>query len=83
MFCKRNKLFNELYDIQLWAKDYFRAAISSTLFYTKDAITYGQLLKREEHLVNAISHMKAFLDQAQGWYLLWCRTRSFQKLFRN
>ncbi|XP_065220499.1 zinc finger FYVE domain-containing protein 26 isoform X2 [Planococcus citri] len=66
IYCKKNDLFNELYEIQKWSKDYYRAAISCTQFYTKGATTYAQLGKKEEHLRLAICHLKLSMGQAEG-----------------
>lgn len=66
MHCSKNKNFEILYEIQLWIKDYFRAAISCTLFYKSQATTYAQLAKNEEHLLTAISHFELFLKQTEN-----------------
>lgn len=50
-------------------RDYFRAAISCTMFYTGGATTYAQLGRNEEHIQNAILHLEACLKQPEGkWY---------------
>lgn len=61
MFCERNNYLEVLYNIQLWIKDYVRAAMTSIMFYLHDAHSYSELTGRDEHLHNALSHFEAAL----------------------
>ncbi|CAG5123692.1 unnamed protein product, partial [Candidula unifasciata] len=62
----KQKYFNTLYHVQLFMKDYIRAAMTCiTHFYQRGATSYLDLSGRLQFLFTAQHHLEAYLDPGQ------------------
>ncbi|XP_063235572.1 zinc finger FYVE domain-containing protein 26 isoform X2 [Bacillus rossius redtenbacheri] len=59
---ERQKLLNVLYQLQLFMKDYVRAAMTCIRFYLGGARSYSDLAANQESLRDAKKHLEANLD---------------------
>ena len=64
VYCSGNRHFEALYEMQLWLKDYYRAALSCTMFYKMEAKSYVELEKNKHQLHTAISHFEMAASRA-------------------
>ncbi|CAD6209197.1 GSCOCG00003776001-RA-CDS [Cotesia congregata] len=58
---ERKQLFNTLYQLQLFMKDYVRAAMTCIRFYVIDASSYADICMRSHFLLDAQRHLEAEL----------------------
>ncbi|BFZ12118.1 hypothetical protein BsWGS_15157 [Bradybaena similaris] len=62
----KQKYFNTLYHMQIFMKDYIRAAMTCiTHFYQRGATSYLDLIGRLQFLITAQHHLEAYLDPGQ------------------
>ncbi|XP_059142669.1 zinc finger FYVE domain-containing protein 26-like, partial [Physella acuta] len=62
----KEKYFSTLYHVQLFMKDYIRAAMTCiSHFYQRDARSYLDLSERLQFLLVAQQHLQAYLDPGQ------------------
>ncbi|XP_034940006.1 uncharacterized protein Sptz [Chelonus insularis] len=58
---EKKQLLNTLYQLQLFMKDYVRAAMTCIRFYVMDASSYADICLRNHFLLNAQKHLEAEL----------------------
>ncbi|XP_057337905.1 uncharacterized protein LOC130675979 [Microplitis mediator] len=59
---EKKQLFNTLYQLQLFMKDYVRAAMTCIRFYVMDASSYSDIGMRSHFLIDAQRHLEAELQ---------------------
>lgn len=59
---ERKQLLNSLYQLQLFMKDYVRAAMTCIRFYVTDASSYMDICSRSYYLLDAQRHLEAELQ---------------------
>ncbi|XP_011305898.1 uncharacterized protein Sptz [Fopius arisanus] len=62
LYLERKQLMNTLYQLQLFMRDYVRAAMTCIKFYVTDASMYSDLCTRTHYLVEAQRHLEAELQ---------------------
>ncbi|CAD5119010.1 DgyrCDS7665 [Dimorphilus gyrociliatus] len=70
-YCQQQRMFNLLYDLQIFIKDHIRAAMTcSSCLFTQTPpdkkLDYGVLYNRLHYLTTAIKHLKDYREQNQS-----------------
>ncbi|XP_014667165.1 PREDICTED: zinc finger FYVE domain-containing protein 26-like isoform X2 [Priapulus caudatus] len=66
-YLDQRHLLHTLYDLQMFMKDYVRAAMTGIRFYrTGGGVSYAQLHERLPHLLLAAQHLEMFLREQKG-----------------